>query len=46
MFCFRYGFRVVTIMGSIISACAFFLSYYANSVEYLYFVYGILGGKF
>ncbi|KOB58187.1 Uncharacterized protein OBRU01_25396, partial [Operophtera brumata] len=31
-------------MGSIISATAFALSYYATSVEYLYLVYGILGG--
>lgn len=31
-------------MGSIISATAFALSYYASSVEYLYLVYGILGG--
>ncbi|XP_026749154.1 monocarboxylate transporter 2 [Galleria mellonella] len=40
----KYGFRVVTIVGSLISSSAFALVYYANSVEYLYFVYGIVGG--
>lgn len=40
----KYGFRVVTIVGSVISSAAFALSYYATSVEYLYIVYGVLGG--
>ncbi|XP_045498925.1 monocarboxylate transporter 2 isoform X2 [Colias croceus] len=40
----KYGFRVVTIVGSIISSVAFALSYFATSVEYLYLVYGIMGG--
>ncbi|XP_063362475.1 uncharacterized protein LOC134651333 isoform X1 [Cydia amplana] len=40
----KYGFRVVTIVGSVISTVAFGLSYFATSVEYLYLVYGIIGG--
>ncbi|XP_060801493.1 uncharacterized protein LOC106137323 [Amyelois transitella] len=39
-----YGFRVVTVVGSILAAAAFALSFYATSVEYLYVVYGIVGG--
>ncbi|KAL4709462.1 hypothetical protein ACJJTC_019759 [Scirpophaga incertulas] len=42
----KYGFRVVTIVGSIISSAAFAVSFYATSVEYLYLVYGIVGGTF
>lgn len=41
----KYGFRVVTIIGSIIGSAAFAISYFATSVEYLYLSYGILGGK-
>ncbi|CAK1585250.1 unnamed protein product [Parnassius mnemosyne] len=40
----KYGFRIVTIVGSVISSIAFALSYFATSVEYLYLVYGVLGG--
>ncbi|KPI94056.1 PREDICTED: monocarboxylate transporter 3 [Papilio xuthus] len=40
----KYGFRSVTIVGSLISSVAFTLSYFATSVEYLYLVYGLLGG--
>ncbi|CAG9133598.1 unnamed protein product [Plutella xylostella] len=40
----KYGFRVVTIIGSIIGSAAFAISYFATSVEYLYLSYGILGG--
>ncbi|XP_004932688.1 monocarboxylate transporter 7 [Bombyx mori] len=40
----KYGFRVVTIIGSLISSFAFAVSYYATSVEYLYIIYGIMGG--
>ncbi|XP_075975046.1 monocarboxylate transporter 14 [Anticarsia gemmatalis] len=40
----KYGFRVVTIIGSLISSSAFALSYLATSVEYLYMVYGVIGG--
>ncbi|XP_050348609.1 monocarboxylate transporter 3 isoform X2 [Nymphalis io] len=40
----KYGFRVVTIIGSVISSAAFAMSYFATSVEYLYLVYGIVGG--
>ncbi|VVC92016.1 unnamed protein product [Leptidea sinapis] len=37
----KYGFRIVTIVGSLISSAAFALSYFAGSVEYLYLVYGV-----
>ncbi|XP_072932577.1 monocarboxylate transporter 12 [Epargyreus clarus] len=40
----KYGFRVVTILGCVISSVAFALSYYATSVIYLYIVYGVIGG--
>ncbi|KAJ0183184.1 hypothetical protein K1T71_001160 [Dendrolimus kikuchii] len=40
----KYGFRIVTIVGALISSAAFAISFYATSVEYLYAVYGILGG--
>ncbi|CAH2084907.1 unnamed protein product [Euphydryas editha] len=40
----KYGFRVVTIVGSLISSAAFAISYFATSVEYLYLVYGVVGG--
>ncbi|KAH8348274.1 hypothetical protein KR084_005958 [Drosophila pseudotakahashii] len=40
----RYGFRPVTITGAIFAAICFGLSYYATSVEYLFVIYGILGG--
>nr|QHN70702.1 karmoisin-like [Limenitis arthemis astyanax] len=40
----KYGFRAVTIVGSIISSAAIALSSFAESVEYLYFIYGIMGG--
>ncbi|VVC92018.1 unnamed protein product [Leptidea sinapis] len=40
----KYGFRIVTIVGSLISSAAFALSYFAGSVEYLYLVYGVMGG--
>ncbi|XP_045769561.1 monocarboxylate transporter 2 isoform X1 [Maniola jurtina] len=40
----KYGFRLVTIIGSVLASVAFALSYYATSVEYLYLVYGIVGG--
>lgn len=41
----RYGFRLVAIMGSFVSAAAFCLSYFATSVEFLFISYGFLGGK-
>ncbi|KAH8404142.1 hypothetical protein KR215_010316 [Drosophila sulfurigaster] len=40
----RFGFRPVTITGAIFSAICFGLSYYATSVEYLFIIYGVLGG--
>lgn len=40
----RFGFRPVTIAGAIFGAICFGLSYFATSVEFLFVVYGILGG--
>lgn len=40
----KYGFRVVTIVGALISSAAFAVSFYAPNVEYLYGIYGIIGG--
>ncbi|XP_044738710.1 monocarboxylate transporter 14-like [Chrysoperla carnea] len=39
-----YGFRLVTILGSIIGSAAFVLSSFSTSIEYLFFSYGVLGG--
>jgi hypothetical protein len=41
----RYGFRTVCILGSAVGGIGFVISYFANSVTYLFFSYGILGGK-
>ncbi|XP_068145010.1 monocarboxylate transporter 14 isoform X2 [Drosophila tropicalis] len=40
----RFGFRPVTVAGAIFGSLCFGLSYYAPSVEYLFFIYGVLGG--
>lgn len=40
----RYGFRTVCILGSALGCIGFVLSCYANSVTYLFFSYGVLGG--
>lgn len=40
----KWGFRPVTIIGSFIASAAFGLSYFANSILYLYIVYGFIGG--
>ncbi|KAF3422609.1 hypothetical protein E2986_02716 [Frieseomelitta varia] len=40
----RYGFRLVAILGSVISCSAFILSYFSTSIEFLYISYGVLGG--
>ncbi|KDR16896.1 hypothetical protein L798_08639, partial [Zootermopsis nevadensis] len=40
----RYGFRTVCMLGSALGAVGFLLSYFANSVTYLFFSYGVLGG--
>ncbi|KAK7074273.1 hypothetical protein SK128_018151, partial [Halocaridina rubra] len=39
-----FGFRTVCIMGSIIAAAAFGLSYFATSIYFLHFTFGIVGG--
>lgn len=39
----RYGFRLVAILGSVISCGAFVLSYFSTSIEFLYISYGVLG---
>ncbi|XP_033156448.1 monocarboxylate transporter 3 [Drosophila mauritiana] len=40
----RFGFRPVTITGAIFAAICFGLSCLATSVEYLFLIYGVLGG--
>ncbi|KAF5273450.1 hypothetical protein FQA39_LY07467 [Lamprigera yunnana] len=40
----RYGFRLVAILGSVISAVVFGLSYFASSVLQLCIIYGVIGG--
>lgn len=40
----RWGFRPVTIIGSIIAAAAFAVSSQANSLSFLYVIYGFIGG--
>jgi len=40
----RYGFRTVCILGSALGGIGFVVSSFANSVTYLYFSYGVLGG--
>ncbi|KAJ8912079.1 hypothetical protein NQ315_000585 [Exocentrus adspersus] len=40
----RYGFRLVAILGSLMGAAAFAISYFSSSVTFLCIAYGILGG--
>lgn len=40
----RYGFRTVTIVGSVLGATSLSLSIFATSVEFLYVTVGIIGG--
>lgn len=40
----RFGFRPVTMAGAVFAAICFGLSYFATSVEYLFLIYGVLGG--
>ncbi|KAJ8941426.1 hypothetical protein NQ318_016058 [Aromia moschata] len=40
----RYSYRVVTVLGGICTAAGMILSFWASSVYYLYFTYGILVG--
>lgn len=40
----RWGFRPVTIIGSIIGSAAFAVSSQATSVAFLYITYGLIGG--
>ncbi|XP_018047910.1 PREDICTED: monocarboxylate transporter 10 isoform X2 [Atta colombica] len=39
----RYGFRLVAILGSVISCAAFVLAYFSTSIEFLYISYGAIG---
>ncbi|KAK9887555.1 hypothetical protein WA026_023360 [Henosepilachna vigintioctopunctata] len=41
----RYGFRIVAIIGSVLGAAAFVISYFATSVQFLCISYGVLGGE-
>ncbi|KAL1131599.1 hypothetical protein AAG570_011213 [Ranatra chinensis] len=40
----RYGFRCVSIMGSVIGSAAFVISSFAPNMQILFLSYGILGG--
>lgn len=40
----RYGFRLVTISGSLIASLAFALSFLAPKIYFLYILYGVFGG--
>ncbi|XP_053697939.1 monocarboxylate transporter 12-like [Sabethes cyaneus] len=40
----RWGFRPVTILGAVIASIGFALSYFGNSLGYLYVTYGVIGG--
>ncbi|CAH1153837.1 unnamed protein product [Phaedon cochleariae] len=44
MLSLRYSYRVVTVLGGICAAAGMILSFWANSVYYLYFTYGLLVG--
>lgn len=41
----RYGFRLVAVIGSVLGATAFVISYFATSVTFLCISYGVLGGE-
>ena len=43
--CDRFGCRMVAVTGAVISFIGLLISSFATSVTYLYFTYGILGGK-
>uniref|UniRef100_A0A8D9BUH3 Monocarboxylate transporter 12 n=1 Tax=Cacopsylla melanoneura TaxID=428564 RepID=A0A8D9BUH3_9HEMI len=40
----RYGFRTVSIIGSVLGGLSFVVSSFSTSVEFLYVSYGIMGG--
>ncbi|KAJ8980584.1 hypothetical protein NQ317_018711 [Molorchus minor] len=40
----KYSYRLVTVLGGISAAAGMILSFWANSVYYLYFTYGVLVG--
>lgn len=40
----RYGFRIVTMMGSVIASAAFASCYFAPNVYFLHLMYGVVGG--
>uniref|UniRef100_A0A8W7PPZ4 Major facilitator superfamily (MFS) profile domain-containing protein n=1 Tax=Anopheles coluzzii TaxID=1518534 RepID=A0A8W7PPZ4_ANOCL len=40
----RWGFRIVTIIGSVVAAVGFFVSQYATSIVFLYVTFGFIGG--
>lgn len=42
----RYGFRLVAILGSVISCAAFVLAFFSTSIEFLYISYGVIGKFF
>ena len=40
----KFGFRLVTIFGSLIASVAFALCYFAPQVSFLHVLYGVFGG--
>ncbi|XP_063700662.1 monocarboxylate transporter 14-like [Culicoides brevitarsis] len=40
----KVGFRITTIIGSITACIGFAISYFASSIYFLYFSYGVTGG--
>lgn len=42
----RYGFRMVTMIGAILAAICFSVSYFATGVIFMYIIYGVIGGLF
>ncbi|KAJ8952546.1 hypothetical protein NQ314_007515 [Rhamnusium bicolor] len=40
----KYSYRTVTVLGGIFAASGMIISFWANSVYYLYFTYGVLVG--
>lgn len=41
----KFGCRVTSIIGSFVAAFGFAISYYAQSVTFLYISIGLIGGK-
>ena len=42
----KFGSKSVSLFGSLMTTIGFFLSSFLFSVQYLYIVYGIIGGRY